>query len=91
MYDSVLALTDSLGVKIDIKSNQDFVKHCMPGTRTNGMNKDFGESEEDVYGCESWTVKKAEHRKIDAFGVWCWRRLFRAPWKPSLRRWFSPS
>ena len=52
----------------------------MPGTRTNGMNKDFGESEEDVYGCESWTVKKAEHRKIDAFGLWCWRRLLRVPW-----------
>ena len=33
-----------------------------------------------VYGCESWTVKKAEHRKIDAFEVWCWRRLLRVPW-----------
>ena len=33
-----------------------------------------------VYGCESWTVKKAEHRKIDAFELWCWRRLFRVPW-----------
>ena len=32
------------------------------------------------YGCESWTVKKAEHRKIDAFELWCWRRLFRVPW-----------
>ena len=29
-----------------------------------------------VYGCESWTVKKAEHRRIDAFELWCWRRLF---------------
>ena len=33
-----------------------------------------------MYGCESWTVKKAEHRRIDAFEVWCWRRLLRAPW-----------
>ena len=33
-----------------------------------------------TYGCESWTVKKAERRSIDAFEVWCWRRLLRAPW-----------
>ena len=33
-----------------------------------------------MYGCESWTVKKAEHQKIDAFELWCWRRLWRVPW-----------
>ena len=33
-----------------------------------------------MYGCESWTIKKAEHRGIDAFELWCWRRLLRAPW-----------
>ena len=33
-----------------------------------------------MYGCESWTVKKAEHRRIYAFEVWCWRRLLRVPW-----------
>ena len=33
-----------------------------------------------MYGCESWTVKKAEPRRIDAFEVWCWRRLLRVPW-----------
>ena len=33
-----------------------------------------------MYGCESWTVKKAERRKMDAFELWCWRRLFRVPW-----------
>ena len=33
-----------------------------------------------MYGCESWTVKKAEHQRIDAFEVWCWRRLLRVPW-----------
>ena len=34
----------------------------------------------DMYGCESWTIKKAEHRRIDAFELWCWRRLLRLPW-----------
>ena len=33
-----------------------------------------------MYGCESWTAKKAEHQKIDAFELWCWRRLLRVPW-----------
>ena len=33
-----------------------------------------------VYECESWTIKKAEHRRIDAFELWCWRRLLRVPW-----------
>ena len=33
-----------------------------------------------MYGCESWTVTKAECRRIDAFELWCWRRLFRVPW-----------
>ena len=33
-----------------------------------------------MYGCESWTVKKAECRRIDAFELWCWRRLLRVPW-----------
>ena len=33
-----------------------------------------------MYGCESWTVKKAERRRIDAFGLWCWRRLLTVPW-----------
>ena len=33
-----------------------------------------------MYGCESWTTKKAEHQRIDAFELWCWRRLLRVPW-----------
>ena len=33
-----------------------------------------------MYGCESWTIKEAEHRRIDAFDLWCWRRLLRVPW-----------
>ena len=48
-----------------------------------------------MYGCESWTVKKAERRKIDAFELWCWRRLLRVPWtarrsKQSLLKEISP-
>ena len=42
-----------------------------------------------IYGCESWTIKKAEHRRIDAFELWCWRRLLRVPW--TARRSTSPS
>ena len=33
-----------------------------------------------MYGCESWTIKNAEHRRIDAFELWCWRRILRVPW-----------
>ena len=33
-----------------------------------------------MYGCESWTIKKTEHRRIEAFELWCWRRLLRVPW-----------
>ena len=48
-----------------------------------------------THGCESWTVKKAECRKIDAFGLWCWRRLLRVPWtarrsKQSILKQISP-
>ena len=48
-----------------------------------------------MYGCESWTVKKAETRRIDAFELWCWRRLFRVPWtakryKQSILKEISP-
>ena len=35
-----------------------------------------------TYGCESWTVRKAEHQRIDSFKLWCWRRLLRVPWTP---------
>ena len=48
-----------------------------------------------LYGCESWTIKKAEHRRIDAFELWCWRRLLRVPWiarrsNQSVRKEISP-
>jgi len=40
-----------------------------------------------MYGCESWTLKKAEHRRIDAFELWCWRRLLRVPWTAKRSNW----
>ena len=40
----------------------------------------YGFSSGHVYGCKRWTVKKAEHQRIDAFELWCWRRLLRVPW-----------
>ena len=48
-----------------------------------------------IYGCESWTIKKAEHRRIDAFELWCWRKLLRVPWtvrrsNQSIRKEISP-
>ena len=43
-----------------------------------------------MYGCESWTVKKAEHRRIDAFELWCWRRLLRVPWTARRSKQFIP-
>ena len=33
-----------------------------------------------IYGCENWTIQKAEHQRVDAFEIWCWRRLLRVPW-----------
>ena len=48
-----------------------------------------------MYGCESWTIKKAEHQRIDAFELWCWRRLLGVPWtarrsKQSILKEISP-
>ena len=43
-----------------------------------------------MYGCESWTVKKAEHQRIDAFELWRWRRLLRVPWNRSILKEISP-
>ena len=48
-----------------------------------------------MYGCESWTVKKAEHGRIDVFELWCWRRLLKVPWtarrsNPSILKKISP-
>ena len=40
-----------------------------------------------IYGCESWTIKKAERQRIDAFELWCWRRLLRVPWTARRSNW----
>ena len=40
-----------------------------------------------MYGCESWTIKKAEHQKIDTFELWCWKRLLRVPWTARRSNW----
>ena len=40
-----------------------------------------------TYGCESWTIKKAERQKTDAFELWCWRRLLRVPWTARISNW----
>ena len=40
-----------------------------------------------MYGCDSWTIKKAEHQRIDAFELWCWRRLLRVPWTARRSNW----
>ena len=48
----------------------------MISLQSNGLSRVFS----NMYGCESWTVKKAECRRIDAFELWCWRRLLRVPW-----------
>ena len=43
-----------------------------------------------MYKCESWTIKKAEHQRMDAFELWCWRRLLRVPWTPRRLKQVSP-
>ena len=40
-----------------------------------------------MYGCESWTIKKAEHQKMDVFELWCWKRLLRIPWIARISNW----
>ena len=51
--------------------------------------KQLSSSSSSMYGCESWTIKKTKHWRIDAFELWCWRRLLRVPW--TARRSTSPS
>ena len=57
--------------------------------------KPLSNSSSSMYGCENWTIKKAEHRRIDTFELWCWRRLLRVPWtarrfKQSILKEISP-
>ena len=54
-----------------IKKQRHFFANKGPSSQSYGFSSN---------GCESWTIKKAEHRRIDAFELWCWRRLWRVPW-----------
>ena len=54
-----------------IKENRHCFAKKSPSSQSNGFS---------MYGCKSWTIKKAEHQRIDAFELWCWRRLLRVPW-----------
>ena len=47
---------------------------------SNARKGNLGSIKVVMYGCESWPIKKAEHQRIDAFELWCWRRLLRVPW-----------
>ena len=71
-----------------IKKQRLYFANKSPSSQSYGFS-------EVMYGCESWTVKKAERRKIDAFELWCWRRLLRVPWtarrsKQSILKEISP-
>ena len=59
-----------------ILKNRDITVNKGPSSQGYGLSNSI----HPMYGCESWTVKKAEHWKIDAFELWCWRRLLRVPW-----------
>ena len=55
--------------------------HYFPNKGPSSQGYGFSLAMVVMYGCDSWTIKKAEHRRIDAFELWCWRRLLRVPWK----------
>ena len=67
------------------KSRQHIKKQRHYFTDKGPCSQSYGFSSSHVYGCESWTMKEAEHQRIDAFELWCWRRLLRVPW--TARRW----
>ena len=58
-------------------------RYCFADKGPSSQNCDLFSSLTSMYGCESWTIKKAEHQRIDAFESWCWRRLLRVPWTAS--------
>ena len=66
------------------KKSYDQPRQHIKKQRHNFANKDPSSQSYDfpvvMYGCETWTIKKAEHQRIDAFELWCWRRLLRVPW-----------
>ena len=67
------------------KETYDKPRQCIQKQRHHFVNKgphsqSYGFSSSQMYRCENWTIKKAEHQRIDAFELWCWRRLIRVPW-----------
>ena len=67
------------------KETYDKPRQCIQKQRHHFVNKgphsqSYGFSSSQMYGCENWTIKKAEHQRIDAFELSCWRRLIRVPW-----------
>ena len=72
----------SLLIKVKEESEKVGLKLYIQKTKimTSGPNTSWQRHEEIVYGCKNWAVKKAERRRIDAFELWCWRRLLRVPW-----------
>ena len=67
------------------KESYDKTRQCIKKQRHHFANKglycqSYGFFQQSCYGCESWTIKKAEHQRIDTFELWCWRRLLRVSW-----------
>ena len=67
------------------KETYDKPRQCIQKRRHHFVNKcphsqSYGFSSSQMYGCENWTIKKAGHQRIEAFELWCWRRLLRVPW-----------
>ena len=63
-----------------IKKQRHYFANKGPSSQSYGFSKTICFFTTIMYGCERWTIKKAEHRRIDAFDPWCWRRLLRVPW-----------
>ena len=79
-----VATATNLKMLVPWKESYDKARQHIKKQRHHFTNKDpFSQSygfSSGMYGCESWTMKKAEHWRIDAFELWCWRRLLRVPW-----------
>ena len=69
-----------LGRKVMTKVRQHIKKQRHYFANKGPSSQRYGFFPVVIYGCESWTIKKVEHQRIDAFELWCWRRLLRVPW-----------
>ena len=73
----------NLKIHVPLKENHDKTRQHIKKQRHNFANK--APNNQVTYGCESWIIKKTKHQRIDAFELWCWRRLLRVSW--AMRRW----